>query len=141
MAFKELFSEFERKYKGFYAPRFELTIAGEDVVSQGMEIVSVTVDNTLAPDADQASFTVSNAFDVKKRDIRWFDQEIAVKKGVQVRMGYGDRLETMFIGLITSVKINFPAGGMPQLEVTALDLSHLMTKSKNSFSWYNKNRQ
>lgn len=138
MAFKELFSEFERKYKGFYAPRFELTVAGEDVVSQGMEIVSVTVDNTLAPDADQASFTVSNAFDVKKRDIRWFDQEIAVKKEVQVRMGYGDLLETMFIGLITSVKINFPASGMPQLEVTALDLSHHMTKSKNSFSWYNK---
>ena len=124
------FSEFEKKYKHFYAPRFELTVAGEDVASQGMGIVSVTVDNTLDAAADQASFTVSNAFDVKKRDIRWFDKEIAVDKEVQVRMGYGDRLETMFIGLITAVKINFPTGGMPQLEVTAFDLSHPMTKNK-----------
>jgi phage protein D len=132
------FSELERKYKNFYAPRFELTVAGEDMASQGMGIVSVTVDNTLEA-ADQASFTVSHIFDVKKRDIRWFEQEIAVSKEMQVRMGYGDRLETMFIGLITSVKINFPAGGMPQLEVTAFDLSHPMTKNKKSKSWHRNN--
>jgi phage protein D len=132
------FSAFEKKYKNFYAPRFELTVAGEDVASQGMEIISVTVDNTLEPGTDHASFTVSNAFDVKKRDIRWFDQEIVVKKEVQMRMGYGDRLETMFIGTINSVRINFPAGGMPQLEVTALDLSHPMTTNKTPLSWYNK---
>jgi phage protein D len=132
------FSAFEKKYKHFYAPRFELTVAGEDVASQGMGIVSVTVDNTLDAAADQASFTVSNAFDVKKRDILWFDKEIAVGKEVQVRMGYGDRLETLFIGIITSVKINFPTGGMPQLEVTAFDLSHRMTKNKKSFAWDNK---
>jgi phage protein D len=128
------FGEFERNYKNFYAPRFELTVAKEDVARKGMEIVSVTVDNTLDA-ADQASFTVSNAFDVKKRDVRWFDQEIAVGKEVQVRMGYSDRLATMFIGLITAVKINFPSGGMPQLEVTAFDLSHPMTKNKKSKSW------
>jgi phage protein D len=131
------FSEFERKYKNFYAPRFELKVSGEDVARRGMEIVSVTVDNTLDA-ADQASFTVSNVFDVVKREIRWYEQEIAVGKEVEARMGYSDRLETMFIGLITSVKINFPSGGMPQLEVTAFDLSHPMTKNKKSFSWDNK---
>ena len=136
------FSEFEKKYKNFYAPRFELKVAkknvekeGEDVAKKGVEIVSVTVDNTLDAAADQASFTVSNAFDVKKREIRWFDKEIAVGKEIEVRMGYSDRLETMFIGLITSVKISFPSGGMPQLEVIAHDLSHLMTKNKEFKSW------
>lgn len=132
------FSEFEKKYKHFYAPRFELKVAGEDIAKKGMEIVSITVDNTLDAAADQASFTVSNAFDVKKREIRWFDREIAVCKEIEVRMGYSDNLKTMFIGLITSVRINFPSGGMPQLEVTALDLSHPMTKNKKSFSWDDK---
>jgi phage protein D len=131
------FSEFGRKYKNFYAPRFELTVAGTDVVSKGMEIASVTVDNTLDA-ADQATFTVGNAFDVAKRETRWFDQEIAVGREIHVRMGYSDRLETMFIGLITAIKINFPSGGMPQLEVTAFDLSHPMTKTKKSLSWDNK---
>lgn len=125
------FSEFEKDYKNFYAPSFQLLVGEEDVARKGMEIVSVTVDNTLDA-ADQASFTVSNAFDVKKPEIRWFDQEIAVRKEIKVRMGYGDNLKTMFIGLITSVKISFPSGGMPQLEVTAYDLSHPMTKSKKS---------
>lgn len=139
------FSDFEEKYKNFYAPHFELRVAsknvesaGENVARKGMEIVNVTVDNTLAPEADQASFTISNAFDVVKREIRWFDQEIAVGKEIEVRMGYTDSLKTMFIGLITSVKINFPSGGMPQLEVTAFDLSHPMTKNKASKSWDKK---
>lgn len=131
------FGEFEKKYKHFFAPRFELKVSGEDVARKGMEIVSVTVDNALdAP--DQASFTVSNAFDMVKRETRWFDQEIMVGKELEVRLGYSDRLEGIFIGLITSVKISFPAGGMPQLEVTAFDLSHSMTKNKKSFSWEKK---
>jgi len=131
------FSDFEQKYKHFYAPSFALAVAGDDVMRRGMEIVSVTVDNTLDA-ADQASFTVSNGFDVVRRETRWFDREIAVGKEVEIRMGYSDRRETLFIGLITSVKINFPSGGMPQLDVTALDLSHPMTKNKKSFSWDNK---
>jgi phage protein D len=132
------FRQFEKEYKNFYAPRCELKVTEEDMAKKGMEIVSVTVDNTLASEADQASFTISNAFDVKQREIRWFDQEIAVGKEIEVRMGYTDILKTMFIGLITSVKINFPSGGMPQLEVTAFDLSHPMTKNKKSKPWDNK---
>jgi len=131
------FSELENKYKHFYAPSFALSIAGEDVAKRGMEIVSITVDNTLRA-SDHASVTVSNAFDVAKRETRWFDQEITVGKPIEVRMGYSDKLETLFIGLITAVKMNFPSSGMPQLDVTALDLSHLMTKSDKSFSWDNK---
>lgn len=131
------FVEFSTKYKNFYVPHFELLVEGQDAVKQGMEIVSVTVDNALDA-ADQANFTVSNAFDVKNSEVRWFDNEIKLDKRIEVRMGYTDVLETMFIGLITSVKVNFPSGGMPQLEVTAFDLSHPMTKSKKSLSWDNK---
>jgi hypothetical protein len=131
------FGDFARTYKNFYAPCFALKLAGQDLARQGVEIVSVTVDNTLEG-ADQASFTVSNAFDLQKREIRWFDQEIAVGQELEVRLGYTDVLEPLFIGLITAIKINFPAGGMPQLEVSAFDLSHKMTKNKKSLPWDNK---
>jgi phage protein D len=78
---------------------------------------------------------VSNSFDLEKRELRWFDQEIAAGKEIEVRMGYCDRLEVLFVGLITSIKTNFPSGGMPQLDVVAFDLSHPMRKSKKSRSW------
>jgi len=130
------FVDFATTYKDFYVPHFELLVGGKDAVRSGMEIVSVTVDNTLDA-ADQASFTVSNAFDVENREIRWFDQELRLDGKLEVHLGYTDVLQTIFTGVMTSIKVNFPSGGMPQLEVTAFDLSHPMTRNKKSFSWDN----
>ena len=128
------FTELEKKYRNFYAPTYELKVENKNVLEKGVEIASVSVDHSL-DSADQVTFTINNAFDIAKRELNWLDELIAFGKKVEVRMGYVDKLQQMFVGLITSVRTSFPSGGLPQLEVSGYDLSHCMMKGKKSRSW------
>lgn len=127
------FTKLEKKYGDFYAPGFEIEIEGENIVRKGVEIVSLNVDNTLSG-ADRFSFTVNNVFDISKRELMWLDELFSFGKKVAIKMGYLDKLSLMMIGLITSIRTGFPAGGLPQLEVSGYDLSYCLmhTKKKRS---------
>src|SRR4051794_5141246 len=96
------FPELEKKYHNFYAPAFEIEVAGENIMEKGVEIVSVTVDNTLN-NADHFTFTVNNAYDVVLRELKWLDELFTFGNKVQVKMGYADQQRVMLIGLITEV--------------------------------------
>lgn len=122
-----------QKYHDFYAPAFKILVDGKDLVGkENMEITTVQVDNTLEG-ADQFSFTVNNAFDIRKRDFRWLKDIFSFGREVVIQMGYRSTLEVMLVGIITSVKTSFPASGYPQFSVSGYDKSYPMmqgTKSK-----------
>ncbi|PKM82008.1 MAG: hypothetical protein CVU89_06620 [Firmicutes bacterium HGW-Firmicutes-14] len=124
----------EKKYRNFYGPAFEVKVEGNDLVQAGVEISSVSVDNTL-DGADSFSFTVNNSYDLTRREVRWLDSLFSLGQNVEIRMGYTDRFATMMTGLITSVRANFPSGAEPSLEVSGFDLSHNMMKKKHSPPW------
>lgn len=134
------FDELESKYYNFYAPSFEV-ICGlfsktELVKMEGMAITGLTVDRSVVK-SDMCSFSVCNAYDMASSDFKknWIDSHLAIGNFIEVKMGYGDRLTSVFKGLITSVKFDFPSEGSPKLSVVCQDKSYLMMKHKLSVAW------
>ena len=135
------FDEMESKYYNFYAPSFEV-ICGlfgktEIVKKEGMAITGLKVEKSLEK-SDMCSFSVCNAYDMASSDFKkdWLEKHLAIGNFIEVKMGYGDRLESVFKGLITSVKFDFPSGGSPSISVECHDKSYLMMKHKLSFAWH-----
>lgn len=121
----------EKKYYDFYAPVAQVIVKGKDLLKQGVELTSISVDNTLEG-ADQFSFVVNNAFNIKDRKLLWMDKFFKTGNRVEIKMGYLDKLKTLIVGLITNVKADFPSGGLPQLTVSGYDLSYQMMKNRRS---------
>lgn len=128
------FAALANDYGNFYAPAFAIEIAGENIVGQGVEVTNLSMDNVLN-EADHFSFTVNNAFDAGKKELKWLDQLFTVGTKIKLKMGYADRQRLMLVGLITSVTARFPSGGHPQLEVSGYDLSYRLIKGMESRSW------
>ncbi|OPX86528.1 MAG: Phage late control gene D protein (GPD) [Pelotomaculum sp. PtaB.Bin104] len=128
------FIDLEKKYRNFYAPAFQVKVEGKDLLHAGVEIGNISVDNTLEG-ADSFSFMVNNSYDAVRRELKWMDQLFAPGSGVEIKMGYTDKFESMLTGLITSVRVTYPAGGLPFLEVSGFDLSHRMMKGRQSTPW------
>lgn len=137
--------ELEKNYKNFYAPAFEILVGGENILMLGqddskesLEISNVTIDNTLEG-ADTFSFTVNNAFDITRGELRPFiDKVLKFDAQVEIRFGYGSQRKTLMFGILTSVKITFPSGSSPQAEVSGFDKSYQMMQDKISQTWNNK---
>ena len=132
--------ELESEYQNFYAPRFQILVGenGEtDILDKGVEVTNVSVDNSL-DGADTFSFTVFNAFDITKKEVLWFGGDDSLFKfgeQVEIKLGYANNLKTLMIGLITAVKVDFPSGSPPQMEVSGFDLSYKMMKEKKPRFW------
>ncbi|MBD2450063.1 phage late control D family protein [Nostoc sp. FACHB-152] len=132
----------EAKYENLYAPFFEIIVDGNDILKLGqentkesIEVSSVTIDNTL-DGADTFSFTVNNAFDATKRELRSFVEQILVFDAeVEIKLGYGSQRKTLMFGILTSVKVTFPSGSAPQIEVGGFDISYRMMKENKPRSW------
>lgn len=130
--------QLETKYRNFFAPAFEVLIDNTNIVREGVGITRISVDTSIEGESDSFSFQVSNGFDLVKREFLWLDKYFQLGKHIEVKMGYTDKLETIFYGLITSVKVNFPGEGTPTVNVTGMDLSFLMMKGKQSQIWNEK---
>lgn len=64
--------------------------------------------------------------------LRWLDYPLlAVDKGFKLSIAYvPDTPETVFVGEVTGVEVNFPSGGMPTIHVTAQDFLQRLTHGK-----------
>ncbi|MBD2847882.1 phage late control D family protein [Paenibacillus sp. IB182496] len=132
------FDTLEAKYRNFFAPAFEVLIDGRNLIRESVAISSLTVDTTVESKADSFRFKVENAFDPVRRQFQWVDSFLAVGKYIEIRMGYTDKLETVFYGVITSVALDYPADGNPNITVSGMDISFLMMKGVHSNSWKEK---
>ena len=132
------FKDLEKEYQSFYAPAFEITIGGKNLVKDiGMAITGVTVETSIKA-ADTLAFDVRNAFDIKNREFMWLDDYLTPGKIVEVKFGYSSNVETIFKGFIKSTKFHFPQGENPKVDVTAMDFSFLMTKGNDFRFWEKK---
>lgn len=116
----------------FYIPRFEIEIQNQKLRA---EMSKAILDVTVREKIDEgASFelTVHDEFDMKAQEFKWLDHELFnVGNKISVKMGYGNRLETMIIGNITGLEPSFFAGDMPTLKVKGQDLSYDYMKRPN----------
>lgn len=132
----------------FYAPAFSIQVGGKDLLDLGVEIFSVTVNNTLEG-ADDFSFTINNPINPKDSDdFRFLKEKIFSVKfddpqnEVIIKMGYGDRskLAQVFSGIITAMDLTFPANGVSQMIIKGYDRSHKMMKDLNEHTWGSDNK-
>ncbi len=133
-----VFDDLETKYRNFFSPAFEVLVDTKNILREGVAITSINVDTTIDPKADSFSFTVTNAFDLVKRDFQWVDQYFALGKKVEIKMGYTDKLITVFNGIITKVNFSYPSDSNPTITVTGMDISFLMMVGNNSITWQKK---
>jgi phage protein D len=127
------FEEIAKKYSNFYTPHYQVIINGKDIAKEHLiEIVSVTFEDMLEG-ADRFSISVSD------REAKWLDNGLFEPgKEVEIKMGYVDRLSTMIVGEIISLRPSFPTDGTPQLEISGYDLSHQFTRVRKGRSFKDK---
>lgn len=127
--------DLQNKYDNFYVPRFTVGIDGEEFQESRGVISNLTVD-TLLDGADRFSLTLNYLFDRETErfvDLDW--GRFRTGASVEISMGYGDRLEPMFVGRINSVRPTFPSEGGPTVDVSGYSLLHDMMRGTESRSW------
>jgi phage protein D len=113
----------------FYAPRFEVEIRHKKLRAE-MEkaIIDISVTETINRGAS-FELTVHDEFDMETQEFRWLDHELFdVGNEICIKMGYGNRLDTMIIGSITRLEPSFFAGDTPTLRVIGQDISYDVLK-------------
>ncbi|MFC6334426.1 phage late control D family protein [Paenibacillus septentrionalis] len=131
------FDSLEQHYRGFIAPSFKVIVSNKDIVKEGMAIESVTIQTSTSKIADTVSFSVTNAYDLIKRDLKWADL-LQPGNSVEVSIGYTDILTPLFFGYISNTEFNFSSGQAPVISVTAMDISFFMMRSGEPQIWSNK---
>jgi phage protein D len=129
--------ELEKKYREFFAPAFEILVDGSKL-ADGIAISILKVESSLDGTADSFFFQVTNAFDLVERDFLWLDNVFVLGKAVEIKLGYVDKLTTVFQGYITSVTADFADDATPNLLIRGMDMSYLMMKGSKSKSWAQK---
>jgi phage protein D len=137
--------EIEKARTNFYAPAFNVEVAGRSLVRElELEVTSVQVDNNIDA-ADRFSIVINNGFDVSQREFRKADnktlpQFFELGSPVKIQMGYGDRdhLDDMLIGLVTELHTSFPSSGLPQITISGFDYSYILTKGTASQNYESK---
>jgi phage protein D len=117
-------------YSDFYAPGYQVILDEGDIANQYfVEILSVTYEDVL-DGADRFSITINDP------GARWVDEVLFEPgKEIEIKMGYKDKLATMIVGEIISLRPSFPSDGTPQLEISGYDLSHQFTRVRRQRSF------
>ncbi|HIW34275.1 MAG TPA: hypothetical protein IAA29_15950 [Candidatus Paenibacillus intestinavium] len=135
---KTSFDKLEEHYRGFIAPSFKIVINNKDIVREGMAVESVTVDTSITKKADMTSFSVTNAYDLIKRDFQWTNSLLMLGNSVEVSFGYTDRLTPIFFGYISNVEFDFSTDDVPLISIKAMDISFYMMRGGEPQVWANK---
>ncbi|MFC5406952.1 phage late control D family protein [Cohnella soli] len=128
----------EKKYRNFFAPAFDIEVDGQSFNLKNIAVSSLKVESTTEAKADSFQFRVDNAYDAVARHFKWVGPLIDVGKSITITMGYTDKLEMVFDGIITEVSAEYPSSGIPYVEVKGMDRSFLMMRSTKSNLWLQK---
>lgn len=129
----------KKKYQDFLVPAAKVRVNGKDVVSDlKIGIVSISVHLELEQ-SNSASFTLVHVYDQEKRSFSSSAKSnICVGSIVEIELGYGSSLETVFYGFIYSAR--YTVGSECEIAVTAMDLRRLMMDNQKSYYTYAKNK-
>jgi len=132
---RHTYTELETKYHNFFAPAFRIVVDGTNLNSIGAAVSYLSIHTASKSAADAFTFTVANAYDPVNREFRWVNSYFRLATYVEISIGYADKLEPFFKGVITKVDIKYPEDGMPTLTVSGMDQSFLMMSGKKSKTW------
>lgn len=127
--FEKLVNEYER----FQHPKAIIKVNNKSLANskKGFPVSDIVVDLTSGFEASVAEFSIYEVFD---RDTGCFlyskvKKYILIGSEVEVLLGYGPRVRSVFVGVITRVNFLFEEEGTPCIRVTAMDVKGIMMSS------------
>lgn len=109
----------------FYAPRFEVRIAG---LTMAADVADQVLSLTIETDLDLAG---SFGLVVRNSDNRLLDSALLdLGKTVEIHLGYGTELFPAFLGEIAAIEPSFPPDGPPTVHVSGYDKSYKMRRAQ-----------
>ncbi|PWK11529.1 phage late control D family protein [Tumebacillus permanentifrigoris] len=126
------FDDLDDTFHDFKAPEIEVTSNGKNIVKEGAAISSLRVTTSTSPEANNFTFTVTNAYDWVSRDFKWVKEFFPLGTSVNISIGYGGTREPVFTGLITAISYDYPSEGNPTLTISGMDYSYQMMKGKGT---------
>lgn len=131
------FEKLRQKYSNFHSPVLEILIGGKKLISElGIAVTKTTINSSLDGKADTFSFSVTNAFDPAEWEFRWVDDYLVPGKEIEIQLGYGSELSSLFFGHITA--ISFSCEDNPTITVKGMDKSFLLMVDNKSTTWNEK---
>lgn len=124
------YKDLQDKYADFAHPRARVVLGDTpfDSVSAKMAVNDIHVEVTSGYEASVASFRLFDSYDPSTGKFFYekVKKQVMMGNSVRVELGYLDRLETVFVGFISGVGFGFEPGGLPYIEINAMDVKGLM---------------
>lgn len=126
------FAALKTKYNNFEVPDLEV-IVGTDKLIAGLELIitELNVDLTCGFEASGCDFAIGYCYDVEKDDfIPQITSKLSIGSKVEVLLGYGDDLTSVFSGYIDTVSFEFNKGTASVIHVNCMDAKGLLMKNR-----------
>lgn len=123
----------------FYVPTFEIALLGRELKANIVRDITQVSYTDHLDQIDSFELTVNN-WDADKRTYKYSDADNFLPgKTLDLRLGYygRDRLPLIIRGVITALRPSFPAGGLPSLAISGLNLLHKLRNRQGSHAYHN----
>lgn len=114
-------------------PVFDLIVDGTPLTAEAKAHISeVTVDESVEWPS-MFNLEIRSSDDLEDTNL-WIDDEavFAVGKAVEVKLGYGDKLESVFKGEITGLEPSFQSSQLPVMIVRGYDRRHRLQRGRKT---------
>ncbi len=124
------FSQLKSKYYDMVIPQALIELGGKQFENKSGDMIinDVHIELSAGFEASVATFNIYNVFDHQEGAFR-FDEiknQVVIGKNVTIKLGYQEKLETVFVGFVAAVSFCYENGNLPYIEVTAMDLKGIM---------------
>ncbi len=126
-----------KSYDEFLAPQFKIICGGKIFDTDTLPIRQLSVYTSIEPMADSASFSIENGFDPQQAEFI-YESSFELGQTIEIDMGYGNQLKTVFIGYIVSITYEFLSDSEPLMIVRCMDMTFLMMKTYSEKVWQKK---
>ncbi len=124
------YRELKKKYGDFAYPKVFLSVGGKLLKDNRAKLVltDVTVDVSVGYEASILTFSLYQVYDEASGSYRLKDFKDYVMLGskAEISMGYGEKLEKLFVGFISQVRFVKEQETIHHVEVTAMDIKGIM---------------
>ena len=124
------FQDLRKEYGNFDNPVVVIKVAGKDISEDKGEfsLSDIFVELTSGFEASVAEFKIYNTYDVYNHEFRFeaLKKLIALGSGVEISMGYGNKVRDIFRGFISQVNFVFRKKEIPAVEVHCMDIKGIM---------------
>lgn len=124
------FDDLANTYDRFQHPRAVIEVNGKNLADErkGFPVSDIVVDLTSGFEASTAEFSIYDVFDKNSGSFLFekVKKYILLGSGVEVFLGYGGSVRSVFVGAITRVNFLFEEEHPPCIRVTAMDVKGIM---------------